>query len=272
MFILILLKGEKPFKCEFEGCDRRFANSSDRKKHMHVHTSDKPYFCKYKGCDKSYTHPSSLRKHIRMHEMQQQQNCNSNITSNSNNNNQQKSECVTPTKFQIEQDNYNTHNTLANGFTRSTPLFSQNPYTQPFNYSTAYPQTHHQSAFSLGSHSAYNPYQSITPNSSTSSASSFSPSFGVTAATVNHEPLTPLKIPTNAHHHTSYVHSQAALNEWYLSCQNHGILTPPSNGTSPLLTTSIPTTATTTSINSNQQNINTHHHNHHRIQSLAHCS
>jgi len=70
---LFLFKGEKPFKCEFEGCDRRFANSSDRKKHMHVHTSDKPYYCKVKGCDKSYTHPSSLRKHIRMHELQQQQ-------------------------------------------------------------------------------------------------------------------------------------------------------------------------------------------------------
>merc|ERR1712222_224203 len=59
--------GEKPFECEIEGCDRRFANSSDRKKHMHVHTTDKPYYCTSRGCDKTYTHPSSLRKHLKAH-------------------------------------------------------------------------------------------------------------------------------------------------------------------------------------------------------------
>jgi len=63
--------GEKPFRCEFVGCERRFANSSDRKKHSHVHTSDKPYNCRYAGCDKAYTHPSSLRKHIKSHGRQQ---------------------------------------------------------------------------------------------------------------------------------------------------------------------------------------------------------
>ena len=65
MFCFFL--GEKPFECEVEGCDRRFANSSDRKKHMHVHTTDKPYYCRVRGCDKSYTHPSSLRKHLKIH-------------------------------------------------------------------------------------------------------------------------------------------------------------------------------------------------------------
>lgn len=41
---------------EFEGCERCFANSSDQKKHLLLHTSDKPYICKvYK---KSYMHPS----------------------------------------------------------------------------------------------------------------------------------------------------------------------------------------------------------------------
>uniref|UniRef100_A0A8C3AAE9 C2H2-type domain-containing protein n=1 Tax=Cyclopterus lumpus TaxID=8103 RepID=A0A8C3AAE9_CYCLU len=56
---------EKPFQCEF--CERRFANSSDRKKHSQVHTASKPYDCKALGCTKSYTHPSSLRKHMKVH-------------------------------------------------------------------------------------------------------------------------------------------------------------------------------------------------------------
>lgn len=65
-FYCCTIAGEKPFKCEHEGCDRKFANSSDRKKHSHVHTSDKPYNCRVNGCDKSYTHPSSLRKHMKV--------------------------------------------------------------------------------------------------------------------------------------------------------------------------------------------------------------
>lgn len=65
--MLFVFLGEKPFICEFEGCGRRFANSSDRKKHSHVHTSDKPYVCKVDGCNKTYTHPSSLRKHMKLH-------------------------------------------------------------------------------------------------------------------------------------------------------------------------------------------------------------
>jgi len=61
----VCITGEKPFQCEF--CERRFANSSDRKKHSQVHTASKPYDCKALGCTKSYTHPSSLRKHMKIH-------------------------------------------------------------------------------------------------------------------------------------------------------------------------------------------------------------
>ena len=65
---MFLILGEKPFKCQVEGCTRRFANSSDRKKHMHVHLCDKPYTCMIHGCGKTYSHPSSLRKHVRNHD------------------------------------------------------------------------------------------------------------------------------------------------------------------------------------------------------------
>ncbi|MCP9257252.1 Zinc finger protein ZIC 4 [Dirofilaria immitis] len=66
-FYVTVYFGDKPFTCTHPGCDRKFANSSDRKKHMHVHTNDKPYECKINGCRKSYTHPSSLRKHLKIH-------------------------------------------------------------------------------------------------------------------------------------------------------------------------------------------------------------
>ena len=57
--------GEKPYACGYEGCPKRFNNSSDRAKHIKTHVQTKPYKCKYPGCDKHYTDPSSMRKHFR---------------------------------------------------------------------------------------------------------------------------------------------------------------------------------------------------------------
>ncbi|XP_027629027.1 zinc finger protein GLIS2 [Tupaia chinensis] len=51
----------------YEGCNKRYSNSSDRFKHTRTHYVDKPYYCKMPGCHKRYTDPSSLRKHIKAH-------------------------------------------------------------------------------------------------------------------------------------------------------------------------------------------------------------
>lgn len=59
--------GEKPYICPYEGCNKRYSNSSDRFKHTRTHYVDKPYYCKMAGCLKRYTDPSSLRKHIKAH-------------------------------------------------------------------------------------------------------------------------------------------------------------------------------------------------------------
>ncbi|AWP05246.1 putative zinc finger protein GLIS2-like [Scophthalmus maximus] len=58
---------EKPYVCPYEGCSKRYSNSSDRFKHTRTHYVDKPYYCKMAGCLKRYTDPSSLRKHIKAH-------------------------------------------------------------------------------------------------------------------------------------------------------------------------------------------------------------
>lgn len=65
--ILFLPAGEKPYICPYEGCNKRYSNSSDRFKHTRTHYVDKPYYCKMVGCLKRYTDPSSLRKHIKAH-------------------------------------------------------------------------------------------------------------------------------------------------------------------------------------------------------------
>ena len=57
--------GEKPYECHHDGCKKRFNNTSDRAKHMKTHITRKPYVCKYLGCGKAYTDPSSMRKHIK---------------------------------------------------------------------------------------------------------------------------------------------------------------------------------------------------------------
>lgn len=59
--------GEKPYICPYEGCNKRYSNSSDRFKHTRTHYVEKPYSCKMPGCHKRYTDPSSLRKHIKAH-------------------------------------------------------------------------------------------------------------------------------------------------------------------------------------------------------------
>ena len=63
----MFFSGEKPYVCPVPNCNKAYANSSDRFKHVRTHQEDKPFACKMPGCGKRYTDPSSLRKHIKNH-------------------------------------------------------------------------------------------------------------------------------------------------------------------------------------------------------------
>ena len=42
---LTLKKGEKPFKCDYEGCIKSFSDKSTHKRHLMTHTNSKPFPC-----------------------------------------------------------------------------------------------------------------------------------------------------------------------------------------------------------------------------------
>lgn len=41
--------GEKPFKCDFPGCDKKFRQGGQLKTHQRLHTGEKPFCCSIEG-------------------------------------------------------------------------------------------------------------------------------------------------------------------------------------------------------------------------------
>jgi hypothetical protein len=55
--------GIKPYRCEVEGCGKRFAQFTALKTHNNVHTGLKPFRCGYAGCRSTFGDPSSCTRH-----------------------------------------------------------------------------------------------------------------------------------------------------------------------------------------------------------------
>lgn len=57
--------GEKPYKCDVEGCDRAYAQSNDLLKHKKIHIGELVYKCTI--CVEAFRLQSQLRDHYKIH-------------------------------------------------------------------------------------------------------------------------------------------------------------------------------------------------------------
>jgi KRAB domain-containing zinc finger protein len=59
--------GERPFKCDHLGCEKRFSSSGTLSRHSKTHSFHKTFNCDFLQYEKSYNNQSNLRRHKLIH-------------------------------------------------------------------------------------------------------------------------------------------------------------------------------------------------------------
>ncbi|KAH1002545.1 hypothetical protein HUJ04_008625 [Dendroctonus ponderosae] len=61
----LVVSGEKPYKCSWEGCEWRFARSDELTRHYRKHTGAKPFKCRH--CERCFSRSDHLALHMKRH-------------------------------------------------------------------------------------------------------------------------------------------------------------------------------------------------------------
>ena len=65
------LLGERPFACDFSGCEKSFTRNEELTRHKRIHSGLKPFLCPVPTCNKQFGRKDHLKKHVKTHEQQQ---------------------------------------------------------------------------------------------------------------------------------------------------------------------------------------------------------
>lgn len=60
--------GERPYVCDWPGCETAFAAKTNLEEHKKIHLDLKPFTCSHPGCVRRYSQKSSLKNHMLIHQ------------------------------------------------------------------------------------------------------------------------------------------------------------------------------------------------------------